>query len=255
MDHLTAEKNTGTSMLPLVALRGLVAFPNMMLHFDVGREKSIQSVEQAMREESRIFAVAQRDLAIETPILDDLYTVGTVIVIKQILRLPDGAMRVLAYGEGRGMLVDTAELDGVTYAEFKKMPRRRPEEDIEIDTMVRMAKEAFTRFVRGKGDFPTELMETIADEDDVAVLPDVIAANTFHELSDKQKVLECRSLKLRYQTVLEILERETQMQAVEKRIRTLVQESIDKNQKQYYLREQLRVIKTELGEDEEGAID
>ncbi|MDO4739067.1 MAG: endopeptidase La [Eubacteriales bacterium] len=255
MDRLTTEKQPTTSMLPMVALRGLVAFPNMMLHFDVGRDRSIRAVEQAMKEESRIFAVAQRELAVETPVLDDLYTVGTIIVVKQILRLPDGAMRVLAFGESRGMLIDTAELDGVTYAEYKKMPRRRPEEDIEIDTMVRMAKEAFARFVRGKGDFSMELMETIVDENDVTILPDVIAANAFHELWDKQKVLECRSLKLRYQTVLEILERETQMQAVEKRIQNLVRESIDKNQKQYYLREQLRVIKTELGEDEEGAVD
>ena len=239
----------------MVALRGLVAFPNMMIHFDVGREQSVKAVEQAMREESRVFAVAQRDIAIESPILDDLYTVGTVIIIKQILRLPDGALRVLALGESRGMLLDMAVLDGVNYAEFKKMPRKRPDEDIEIETMARMAKESFSVYARSKGDFPMELLETITDEDDLATLPDVIAANAFHEHADKQKILECRALKLRYQTLLEILEREVQMQIVEKRIRTLVQESIDKNQKQYYLREQLRVIKSELGDDEESAID
>ncbi len=249
------EKSPVTALLPMVALRGLIAFPNMMLHFDVGRDKSVKAVEKAMQEESRIFAVAQREAAVETPILDDLYNVGTVIVIKQIFRLPDGAMRILAYGESRGMLLDTVDLDGVTYAEFKKMPTRRNPDDVEIEAMARMAKDAFARYARGRSDFPPELLDNIAEEDNYSTLPDAIAANSFRELSDKQKILECRSLKLRLQTLLEILEREIQMQAVEKRISALVQESIDKNQKQYYLREQLRVIRTELGEDEDSATD
>lgn len=251
MDQNTVHKHV--DMLPMVALRGLVAFPNMMLHFDVGRDSSLKAVEHAKQGDSRVFGVAQRDAAVETPFLDDLYSVGVIIAIKQTLRLPDGSIRVLALGEERAMLLDTLELDGITYAEYKKLPEKKPTDDLEIEAMARLAKDSFANYAREKDEYPIELLENIKEERDLHILPDVIAANVFRDVADKQKILECRSIKLRFRTLLEILERETQLLAVEKRIRNLVMESIDKNQKQFYLREQLRVIQTELGDDDESA--
>ena len=251
MDIRTNENSL--SPLPLMPLRGLLAYPDMLVHFDVGRDRSIAAVDKAVEGDSRLFAVAQRDPSVEFPGLDDLYTVGTVIVVKQVLKLPDGVLRVLALGEKRAILLDIDENGPVPYADYRLMPEKARGEDIELATMMRMARQAFASFAATRADFPPELLESVEEEQNSSALPDLIAANTFHELADKQKILECRSLKLRYKLLLQILEREERMLVVEKRIQAMVRDSMEKNQKQYYLREQLRAIRTELGEDEESA--
>lgn len=250
---MESTNETRTNLLPMVALRGLVAFPHMLLHFDCGREKSMKAVTRAMEEQSRIFGVTQRDASVDAPGQADLYTVGTVIVIKQIFHLPDGAIRVLGYGESSGTLLGIRMDDGIQLAEYKKLPNRRTSSDLEVEAMARMAKDAFAEYAHMRGELPPELLRRIQDESNLSTLCGVIATNAFREVADKQHILECRGIKLRLQALLEVLQRELQLQALEKHISELVQESIDKNQKQYYLREQLRVIRTELGDSDESA--
>ena len=252
------EKNTkNTEMkpvrVPVLALRGLVLFPHMVLHFDVGREKSLHALNMAMNGDRKIFLVAQIDQNEENPSMDGLYKVGTVAEIRQIVRSQGESLRVLVEGCYRGKLIDMFEEDHTSVGEILPYPAAgriagRPFSD----ALVRTVKDLFDEYISLAPRMPKEIVDNILDCDDPALIAEYIAGNIPFEVQDKQRLLEQNSARRRLEIIAQLLESENEILALEADIQDRVKEAMDKNQRDYYLREQLRVINEELGEGDMG---
>ena len=252
------EKNTkNTEMkpvrVPVLALRGLVLFPHMVLHFDVGREKSLHALNMAMNGDRKIFLVAQIDQNEENPSMDGLYKVGTVAEIRQIVRSQGESLRVLVEGGYRGKLIDMFEEDHTSVGEILPYPAAgriagRPFSD----ALVRTVKDLFDEYISLAPRMPKEIVDNILDCDDPALIAEYIAGNIPFEVQDKQRLLEQNSARRRLEIIAQLLESENEILALEADIQDRVKEAMDKNQRDYYLREQLRVINEELGEGDMG---
>lgn len=235
--------------MPVLALRGLVLFPRMVLHFDVGREKSLHALNMAMSHDRKIFLIAQKDQQDENPSLDMLYQVGVVAEIRQIVRSQGETLRVLVDGKYRGKLLEIGELDQALIGEIVPYPTTsRIANQALSDALVRTVKDLFDEYLGLAPRMPKEIVDTILDSDDPELIADYIAGNIPFEVEDKQRLLEQNSLRRRLELIAKLLESENEILSLEADIQDQVKESMDKNQREYYLREQMRVISDELGE-------
>ena len=243
----TQEKKTAN--MPVLALRGLTIFPNMLLHFDVGRDSSIKALDQAMSDGSPLFLVAQRDLAVEEPGLRDLYSVGTISHVKQILRLPGDNVRVMVEGSTRGRLLDLQEvspylLGQVEYLEQPEHTKNTPR----TEALIRSTYELFQSYVELSPRMNGDVFIQIIASDDPGYIADYIAQNIAMRVGDKQAILEELRPVRRLEKLSHALSREVSILELEHDIQGKVREHLTGNQRDYYLREQLKVLQNELGE-------
>ena len=244
----TKKKRTEPVSLPMLPLRGLMVFPHMVLHFDVGRKKSIAALEQAMLGDQKIFLVAQRDIEVDDPGVDDIYHVGTIAAVKQVIKLPGDNIRVLVEGKNRAILrAVTQEEPYFTAALDMLIPEGTPV-SMETDALLRTAHTYFEDYCRTSGRISPETMQSVLDVEDPGQLADVIAANVLQKLDDRQQMLEELDDLSRLESICAMLVRETELAGVEKKVQARVRKQIEQNQKDYFLREQIKAIQTELGD-------
>ncbi len=236
--------------LPVLPLRGLMVFPHMVLHFDVGRARSVAALEQAMLEDQQIFLVAQMDADIDEPALTDLCRVGTIAHVKQVLNLPGDSIRVLVEGLQRAVLEAVVEEDPYMAADVRPVAEPDKEESLELQALVRTTHEFFEEYAKASMRISPETLRSVNEVDKPDQLADIIAANVLTHLEDRQQILEEIHVARRLETLCGILARETELAAVEKQVQARIKKQIEKNQKDYYLREQIKAIQTELGDRE-----
>ena len=237
--------------LPAIALRGLVVFPNNVVHFEVGRAKSIAAVEWAMANNSQIFLVTQREMDTEEPATEDLYRYGVVAEVKQLLRVSDELVKILVEGKHRARLVGLEQGETMLMASIKDAPVRglRSGRGVEAEAVVRSLKAGFERYLTLNPRMPKDVVYNILTNSSPEFLSEYMAANLLFKYQDKQAVLDESTLLGRLQVTREILGRENQVLELEKEIQDKVNDQMEKNQRDYYLREQMRAIATELDED------
>ncbi len=243
------EKNI--KVLPLIPLRGITIFPYMVLHFDVGRERSILALESAMLNNQEIFLVTQKDAKTEEPDKEDIYSIGTVCSVKQILKLPGETVRVLVEGLNRGKIVEYLENESYFNAEIEILEDEDCKDEKECEALVRSVKNSFNDYIKLSGTIPPEALITLDEMEEPGRLADVVSSYMMLKQEKKQQLLEAYNVYDRLEQVLIILKNEIDVLNIEKKIGLKVKDKIDKLQKEYYLREQLKVIQEELGEEDE----
>ena len=241
-----------TVELPLLPLRDVVVFPHMVIPLFVGRPKSIKALEMAMEAGKNILLVAQKSAAKDEPEPEDLYRIGCLANILQMLKLPDGTVKVLVEGTQRARIEAIEVQSSVFMATANPLPQPGVE-DHEIEAMRRAVVAQFDQFVKLNKKIPPEVLSSIAGIEDAGRLADTIAAHLPLKLEQKQEVLEMESIRDRIDRLLSQLESEIDILQVEKRIRGRVKRQMEKSQREYYLNEQVKAIQKELGEGEEGA--
>lgn len=240
--------NNDFENLPLIPLRGLTVFPNMVLHFDAGRKKTVASLEQAMINDQKIFLSTQKDINVEEPKKEDIYEVGTICNIKQIIRLPKDNIRVLVEGLQRARLIDVIENEDFYEASVQAIEESCDNnEDVDIKSLVRMLEKQFRVFAKLTGLDSSEML--MFNDETPENLADLIGTYLNLKYDQKQEILQTIDVKERLQKVLTFLESEIDLVKTEKKIAGKVKSKIDKSQKEYYLREQIKAIQEELGED------
>ena len=238
--------------LPLLPLRDVVVFPHMVIPLFVGRPKSIKALEAAMEAGRQIVLVAQKAAGKDEPKADDMFEVGCVSSILQMLKLPDGTVKVLVEGTQRATTVSISDNGEHFIAEVKPIPPQ-PDTKPEIEALRRAVTQQFDQYVKLNKKIPPEILTSIAGIDDAGRLADTIAAHLPLKLEAKQSVLDLDDTGKRMEKLLELLEHEVDILQVEKRIRGRVKRQMEKSQREYYLNEQVKAIQKELGDGEEGA--
>lgn len=241
-----------TETLPLLPLRDVVVFPAMVIPLFVGREKSIAALEEAMESDKRIMLVAQTDASDDEPSFETMHRVGTVATILQLLKLPDGTVKVLVEGESRAQLTALLDEDALFRGEIEPVAAEALSER-ENEVLVRTLTSNFEQYVQLSKKVPGEVLSTISGIEDVSRLADTIAAHISLKLDEKQNVLEMADAKQRSEHLMELMESEIDLLKVEKRIRGRVKKQMEKSQREYYLNEQMKAIQKELGESEDGS--
>ncbi|MBE5803378.1 MAG: endopeptidase La [Clostridiales bacterium] len=239
-----------TISLPVLALRGLMVFPHMVLHFDVGRNKSVAALEQAMMEGQQIFLVAQKDAEVDDPGVEELCRVGTIAAIKQVMNLPGDNLRVLVEGERRGVLQSITQEEPYLQGTIRPDDARFDGDEVELQALVRATQEFFETYAKTSLRVSQETVNSVKDVDAADQIADIIAANILTRMEDRQQILEELDVKRRLESLCAILARETELAGVEKQVQARIKKQIEKNQKDYYLREQIKAIQTELGDTE-----
>ena len=239
--------------LPLLPLRDVVVFPSMVIPLFVGREKSIQSLEVAMEEDKHIMLAAQRDAADDNPTLDDLHQTGTIATILQLLKLPDGTVKVLVEGESRANLSNLVEdEDDCLRGVVSLLPESELTER-ENEVLLRTLTGHFEQYVQLSKKVPSEVLSTISSIEEVSRMADTIASHLSLKIEEKQNVLEMPDVRERVEYLMETMESEIDLLKVEKRIRGRVKKQMEKSQREYYLNEQMKAIQKELGDLEDGS--
>lgn len=243
-----------TKLMPAVALRGMTILPDMVIHFDVSRKKSIKAIEKAMLGDQKIFLITQIDVDDEEPSEEGLYKIGCIANIKQVIKLPNNILRVLVEGLCRGELIEIIDSDDETEyleCEVKELVKENGEfiADSEKEAMVRNLKEIFLAYSSENYKISKELARQILEYEELDKLVDQISINIPIYYDDKQKILEAVELIDRYETVSILLSNETEILRIKKDLQSKVKQKVDKNQKEYILREQQKLIREELGED------
>ncbi len=236
--------------LPAIALRGTTILPDMIVHFDVSREKSVKALEKAMVQDQKIFLITQRDPRVEEPAIEDLYRIGTIAEIKQLVKTKNGIIQVLVEGKERGELLGFVDEEPYLEAEtalFDNSQTQLMDSNMK-EAMLRAAKELFVRYCKENPKLSKDLAGQILELDDVQKVIDQIAINLPMKYQDKQKILEAVSLEDRYEVLGMILTNEIQIMEIRTDLNKKVKERVDKNQRDYILREQLKVIQEELGD-------
>ncbi|MGA4498633.1 endopeptidase La [Bacillus bombysepticus] len=242
--------NTNERIVPLLPLRGVLVYPTMVLHLDVGRDKSIQALEQAAMDENIIFLAMQKEMNIDDPKEDDIYSVGTVAKVKQMLKLPNGTLRVLVEGLHRAEVIEFIEEENVVQVSIKTVTEE-VEDDLEEKAFMRTLLEHFEQYIKVSKKVSNETFATVADVEEPGRLADLIASHLPIKTKQKQEILEIVSVKERLQTLISIIQDEQELLSLEKKIGQKVKRSMERTQKEYFLREQMKAIQTELG-DKEG---
>ncbi len=235
--------------IPAVALRGMTILPGMVAHFDVSRSRSVRAVEAAMMKDQTVFLVTQKNVEKEDPELEDLYGIGIIAVIKQVIKLQNNVVRVLVEGETRARL---NEMEWGEYLIAEVEPLQREEEMLPAEiqaAMIRGIQETFTRYCLMNPKHGKELARQMVEIADLEKLLDYIGNNLSVGFEDKQKILEAQTMQERYETLMIILLNEINIIQIKTEFQTKVKEKVDKNQKEYILREQMKLIREELGED------
>lgn len=248
---MNKKTKTTNEVMPAISLRGLVVFPSMVLHFDVGRERSVNALKAAADGSGHIFLVAQKDASLTEPELSDMYEVGVIAEIRQLLTTPDGSTRVLVEGLTRAKRVRSAGGSDYLQFEVKELPSRgAPLSDSTAEAAVRALKNVFAEYAQISPKMPRELFEGIMSENNCSELFDKVVFNVVLRVEDKQALLEANGLLTRVKMLITMLESEIEIIETEIDIQEQVKEQVDKNQRDYYLREQLRAIYKQLGEGE-----
>lgn len=245
---------TEKKVLPLIPLRGMSIFPHMVIHFDVGREKSINALEKAMVEDSLIFLCAQKDAKVEEPSSEEYYHTGTIAKIKQMLKLPGGSIRVLVEGINRGKILDLVEEEDYIKGEIEEIifDEEDFQADKEIEAAMRLVIGDLEEYLSVSSRLSPDILITVTDIEDPGRLADVIASYINLKIEDHQKVLEAINYYERLEVLHQILQEEIELLKIEEKINQRVKKQITKVQKEYYLREQLRAIQKELGQEDES---
>ena len=252
-EKVTVKVERSVLHLPAIALRGLVVFPNNLLHFEVGREKSIAAVEWAVSNNSDVFLVAQKEMKVEDPKAADLYTYGVVAEVKQVMRVSDDLVRILVEGKYRARLSEMEDDGSFLLATVRPAPVKmaKPEELPEADVLVRNVKKSFDDLLALNPHIGKDVVFAITTSTDAAFLSEYIPANLLFRFEDKQAILDEGTLMGRLHLLIEKMHRERRMLEIDKEIAQKVDEAMDKNQRDYYLHEQLHMISEELGEDDD----
>lgn len=233
--------------MPILALRDVVVYPHMVIPLFVGREKSIQCLEVAMESNKQIFLVAQKDAGVDEPTTDDIYTTGTIATILQLLKLPDGTVKVLVEGSVRGDIQEYYQHEPFFKGRILPM-HDEPVEESDQEVLSRSAISQFEGYVKLNKKIPPEVLTSLTGIEEVARLADTMAAHMPLKLSEKQKVLEMHKVEERLEYLMALMEGEIDLLQVEKKIRTRVKKQMEKSQREYYLNEQMKAIQKELGE-------
>ncbi|MBU5307134.1 endopeptidase La [Clostridioides mangenotii] len=241
--------------LPLIPLRGLSIFPYMILNFDIGRELSLKALDEAMLGEDLIFLTSQKEADVDDPTEEDFYHVGTICKVKQMIRLPGDTVRVLVEGVSRGKVKELNQDEGYFKAVVEEIIYNNKDEDAEteaeIEAFVRNVFDSFEEYINIGNRVSPEILISLADIDDVDRYIDTIASNIYLKPNQKQQILEEFDIKKRLELIYSILLEEIDILKIEKKITLRVKKQMNKVQKEYYLREQLRAIQKELGEEED----
>ncbi len=249
-----SDKNTENgNILYAVAMRGLVAFPKMVMHFDVAREKSVASIEKALKEGGKLFLVTQHETYVDNPKASDLYKVGVVAEIKQVLKLPDNIMKVLVEGVYKANLLRLIDDGETLQAEIKRTPTysRAKVDEVEAEALMRSIKDVFERYSSFFPKMPKELLASVMTQDDPIKLFETVTFNCNLNYRDKQTLLEESNILNKLSVLFACLSSEVEILGLENLINEQTKNSIDKGQKEYYLREQMRIIQEQLGEDDQ----
>jgi ATP-dependent Lon protease len=244
--------NTTSQLIPVLPLRDVVVYPYMVIPLFVGREKSIKALETATDENKQIFLVAQKDSTEDAPDADGLYETGTVANILQLLKLPDGTVKVLVEGVSRAQVSYFDAKGDFLEAEVLSIPDESPD-DQEGDVLMRTLVSQFEQYVKLNKKIPPEVIASLSSIDELARLADTVAAHMVLKLEDKQMLLEMPNVKERIEKLMSFLESEIDIQQIEKRIRSRVKKQMEKSQREYYLNEQMKAVQKELGELDESA--
>ena len=238
---------------PLLPLRDIVVYPKMIVPLFVGRIKSINALQKAVDSDENIVLATQKDPTIEDPASDDIFKVGTLGTVLQLLKLPDGTVKVLVEGLDRVQLNKIEQGTEMSEAEITVLPDTE-EDNPELDGIVRAVLSQFEEYVKLSKKTPPEVLVSVNQIEDYTKLADTIASHLALKINDKQALLEGKSLSERFEMLLGFMDAEITMLEVENRIRNRVRKQMEKSQKEYYLNEQMKAIQKELGDDDEDEI-
>ena len=238
-------------ILPVLPLRDVVVFPHMVIPLFVGRKKSIEALEKAMENAKKIMLVAQKSASDDDPGMDDIHRIGTVASILQLLKLPDGTVKVLVEGEYRAMIEEFTEQENYFAAKIGSASDIM-EDEKETDVLMRSVLSEFDQYVKLNMKIPPEILTSVSGIEEPGRLADTIAAHLSLKIDEKQRILEMRDIRQRLEHILSVMESEIDLLQVEKRIRGRVKRQMEKSQREYYLNEQMKAIQKELGELEEA---
>ncbi|MEW4237548.1 endopeptidase La [Priestia megaterium] len=243
-----AEKEKLT--MPLLPLRGLIVYPTMVLHLDVGRDKSVQALEKAMMDDHLVCLVSQKDMGIDEPTKEDLYRTGTLAKIKQMLKLPNGTMRVLVEGLNRVTVTEFEDSEEYFVVHVEKQIEEH-QVDVEDKALMRTLLDYFEQYIKLSKKVSVETLSTVSDIEEPGRLADIVASHLPIKIQLKQEILETTDVKERLNTIISHIQDEQEVLQLEKKIGQRVKKSMERTQKEYYLREQMKAIQKELG-DKEG---
>ncbi|MEK4230170.1 endopeptidase La [Solibacillus sp. FSL H8-0538] len=233
--------------MPLLPLRGLLVYPSMVLHIDVGRDRSVAALEHAMLSNNTIFLATQKDLRVEAPENQDLYKVGTLAHVKQMLKLPNGTLRILVEGVNRAKMLHYREDKDFTVVDIE-VHEDETFKDAETEALMRTVLTYFEKYAKSSNKITTETIESVLDIEEPGRLADVISSHLPFKVAEKQEILEIFNVKKRLDHLIIRLHDEQEVLNLEKKISTKVKQAMERTQKEYYLREQMKAIQTELGD-------
>ena len=236
---------------PVLPLRDIVVFPHMIVPLFVGRERSVKALEDVMKEDKQILLIAQKNAADDDPVREDIYRVGTIATVLQLLKLPDGTVKVLVEGEARARVIRFTENDNY-YEVYADIVPEQLGPDEELEALSRSVIAQFEKYIKLNKKVPTEALASINQIEEPGKLVDTVASHISLKISEKQELLEIDELAERMERVIAFMEAEIGVLRVEKKIRTRVKRQMEKTQREYYLNEQMKAIQKELGETEEG---
>ena len=245
---------TGTQKelkLPMIPLRGTVIFPETVVHFDAGREKSVQAMNTALEGDSRLFVVTQKNAMKDEPGIQDVYMVGTIVRIKQVVRMPDGIFRLLVAGESRAVLMGIFDAGNMQHAEVCVVEEKGNERTTQALALMRVAKKQFDRLSQTRKDLSPEMKQAASGARTPGQLADILSTNILNDIHDMQKALECADAYMRLDLLVDFMAQELDVVQLEAKLQKRVHERIEKNNREYYLREQMHVIEDELGESDD----
>jgi len=237
--------------LPLLPLRGVLVFPYMVIHLDVGREKSINSIDEAMINDKMIFLATQKEAQTDDPSDEDIYFTGVVAEIKQVLKMPGGTMRVLVEGLSRGVVTEVLSYDPYMRVKIEEHREELLDKSAEVEALMRSLVNQFEQFVRMSKKVPPETVSSVVAIEEGGRLADTIASHLNLRIQDKQAVLEAFTAQERLELICAILSKEMEVLELERKINIRVRKQMEKSQKEYYLREQIKAIQKELGDKED----
>lgn len=250
---MTTETKTENKVLPLLPLRDVVVYPHMVIPLFVGRGESIKALEHSMEHEKQIFLVTQKEAATDVPTIEDIYSVGTLSTILQLLRLPDGTVKVLVEGNQRAKVLQFFQQEGFYAAELEILQEEGNTSDPEISVLMRSVLNQFEDLIKINKKIPPELITSLRNIDNPGDLADSIAAHMSIKISSRQEILAAANIHTRLEILHRLLSEELDLVEVEKRLQGRVKKQVEKSQRQYYLSEKIKAIQKELGELEEGA--
>ncbi|MDT8453287.1 MAG: endopeptidase La [Gammaproteobacteria bacterium] len=242
---------TVVAEIPVLPLRDVVVYPHMVIPLFVGREKSIHALDAAMLDNKKILLVAQKSADIDEPGVGDVHEIGTLATILQLLKLPDGTIKVLVEGVQRARVENMHERDDFFVANYAELEEATGEDEREIEILSRSILNVFDQYVKLNKKVPAEILTSLAGIDEPSKLADTIAAHMSLKLEEKQKILEIDSVRSRLEYLMSLIDAEIDLLQIEKRIRGRVKQSMEKSQREYYLNEQMKAIQKELGEMED----